>query len=95
MSVSKPASISILEAQGYGRPVICSDTCGTKMYLDSECSKVFKSNNINSLIKSIKFFLDRKNTYNKFVLKSYDNALKKFSDKKFEKDFSNFLKTNF
>ena len=94
-SHSEPAAISILEAQGYGRPVICSDTCGTKTYLDQSCSKIFKSNDINSLIKSIKFFLDRKNIYNKHIIRSYDNAVKKFSAKKFEKSFINFLNINF
>ena len=30
-SHSEPAAISILEAQGYGRPVTCSDTCEQKL----------------------------------------------------------------
>ncbi len=94
-SHSEPAAISVLEAQGYGRPVVCSDTCGSKIYLDKSCSQIFRSNNINSLIQSIKFFLDRKSVYNYFVNKSYRNALKNFSEKKFEKDFLNFLKVNF
>ena len=94
-SHSEPAAISILEAQGFGRPVICSDTCGTRNYLNNSSSKIFKSNNVNSLIKSIKFFLDRQNIYNKFLNKSYDNALKKFSSVKFQKDFTNFLDINF
>jgi len=94
-SHSEPAAISILEAQGYGRPAICSDTCGSKIYLDKSSSRIFRSNDLNSLIKSIKYFLDRKSIYNNFVIKSYENALKNFSEKKFEKDFLNFLKLNF
>ncbi len=94
-SHSEPAAISILEAQGYGRPVICSDTCGTQNYLDLSSSKIFKSNDLNSLIRSIKFFLDRKCIYNKFVIRSYNNAVKKFSSERFEKAFYNFLNSNF
>ena len=94
-SYSEPAAISILEAQGFGRPVVCSDTCGTRNYLSHSCSRIFKSNDVNSLMKSIKYFLDRQNNYNKFINKSYNNALKKFSSEKFQKDFSNFLDINF
>ena len=94
-SHSEPAAISILEAQGVGRPVICSDTCGTKYYLRNNCSKIFKSNDLKSLVNSIKFFLNRKNYYLTFINKSHENALKRFSDKKFEGDFEKFLKLNF
>ena len=94
-SHAEPAAISILEAQGYGRPVICSDTCGSKVYLNKSCSQIFKSKNLDSLIKSIKFFLDRKSVYSNFVIKSHRNALKNFSKKKFEENFLNFLKLNF
>lgn len=94
-SYSEPAAISILEAQGVGRPVICSDTCGTRNYLDKSSSRIFKSKDPNSLIQSIKYFLDRQNNYNKFINKSYENALKNFSQDRFQKDFTNFLNKNF
>ena len=94
-SHSEPAAVSILEAQGIGRPVVCSDTCGTRYYLRNNCSKIFKSNDLNSLINSIKFFLNRKNNYLAFINRSHENALKRFSEKKFESDFKNFLKLNF
>ena len=94
-SHSEPAAISILEAQGLGRPVVCSDTCGTRNYLNESSSRIFKSNDQNSLSKSIKYFLDRQNNYNKFINKSFENALKNFSYVKFESDFTNFLNKNF
>ena len=94
-SYSEPAAISILEAQGLGRPVICSDTCGTKNYLDNSSSRIFKSKDPNSLKQSIKYFLDRQKNYNKFINKSYENALKNFSEDKFQKNFTNFLNINF
>ena len=94
-SYSEPAAISILEAQGFGRPVVCSDTCGTRNYLNESSSRIFKSNDSYSLTKSIKYFLDRQNNYNKFINKSYENALKNFSHEKFESDFTNFLNKNF
>tara|TARA_Y100000996_G_scaffold385683_1_gene343205 strand:- start:5013 stop:6098 length:1086 start_codon:yes stop_codon:yes gene_type:complete len=94
-SHSEPAAISILEAQGYSRPVICSDSCGTKIYLNNSCSQIFRTNDINSLINSIKYFLERKYIYSNFVIRSYKNACKNFSAKKFDKDFTNFMKLNF
>ena len=94
-SYAEPAAISILEAQGLGRPVVCSDTCGTRNYLNNSSSRIFKSNDPSSLTKSIKYFLDRQNNYNKFINKSYQNALKNFSQEKFQKDFTNFLAKNF
>jgi glycosyltransferase involved in cell wall biosynthesis len=94
-SYSEPAAISILEAQGLGRPVVCSDTCGTRTYLNESSSRIFKSNDPNSLSTSIKYFLDRQNNYNKFINKSYENAIKNFSQEKFESDFTNFLNKNF
>ena len=94
-SHSEPAAISILEAQGLGRPVVCSDTCGTRNYLNKSSSKIFKSNDSNSLKQSIKYFLDRQKNYNKFINKSYENAVKNFSQERFQKDFTNFLNKNF
>ena len=94
-SYSEPAAISVLEAQGFGRPVVCSDTCGTKNYLNESSSRIFKSKNPISLKKSIIYFLDRQNDYYKFVNKSYENAQKSFSKEKFQKDFNNFINKNF
>ncbi len=94
-SHSEPAAISILEAQGYSRPVICSDSCGTKVYLNKSCSQIFRTNDINSLANSIKYFLDRKYIYTNFVIRSHQNACKNFSARKFDKDFIKFMKLNF
>ena len=46
----EPASISVVEALAHGLPVICSDTCGTKTYIeDSSAGFIFKSDSITSL----------------------------------------------
>ena len=56
-SINEPASISLLEAIGCSVPVICSDTCGTRFYLNKNFSRIFKSDDQNSLYKCILFFL--------------------------------------
>ena len=56
---NEPASISVLEAMGYGLPVICSDTCGTKTYIkQNNNGNIFKSDNSQSLAKIISNYLD-------------------------------------
>lgn len=92
---SEPASISILEALGYGLPVVCSDTCGTKCYLRPNFSQIFKSKDSYSLEKKIKFFLDSKEKYNFFSKNAHSFAKKNLSKENysvlFEKLISNKL----
>ena len=82
-SYNEPGSISVLEAQGFSRPVICSDTCGTKIYINKNCGKIFQSHNKQSLKKSIIFFLNRKNMFTYFFQKSYNNCIKNFTGQKY------------
>lgn len=90
-SYDEPASISILEAQGYSKPVICSDTCGTKIYINKNCGRIFKSKNLKSLENSILYFIYRKNIFHYFSINSYKNSLKNFSKEIFNKKFLKLL----
>ena len=87
-AANEPASISLLEAIGYSMPVICSDTCGTKVYVNKKFGKIFKTNKIQSLIKTIEFFLKNKKNYEKFSHNSFVYATNHLS----EKNYNNYLK---
>jgi glycosyltransferase involved in cell wall biosynthesis len=54
----EPAAISVLEAMGHGMPVICSDTCGTRTYVEEGIDGfVFESGNLCSLANHLERFL--------------------------------------
>ena len=58
-ATDEPASISILEAMGYGLPVICSDSCGTKNYIKNNYNgSIFESGNVDSLQKHISKYVN-------------------------------------
>lgn len=51
---NEPAGISVLEALGFGLPVICSDTCGLKQYVKgSGGGIVFKTDDLEDLTQCI------------------------------------------
>lgn len=57
-STKEPASISVLEAMGCALPAVCSDTCGTKTYIEDQVNGfVFKDGDLQSLLETMKFFL--------------------------------------
>ena len=86
-AANEPASISLLEAIGYSMPVICSDTCGTRFYVNKKFGKIFKTNKIQSLTNTIEFFLKNKKNYEKFSQNSFVHATKHLS----EKNYNNYL----
>ena len=60
-ATDEPASISILEAMGYGLPVICSDSCGTKTYIKNNCNgSIFNSGSVDSLKKHISNYVNNR-----------------------------------
>ena len=66
-SYNEPASISILESISFGVPVICSDTCGTKVYVKESINGfIFKTNNENSLLNKINFYLNSKKKFEQY-----------------------------
>ena len=82
-SENEPASISILEATSWGLPVICSDTCPTRFYLNNKGNQIFKTNCKKDLKKKIEFFIKNINKLNKFININRLNAEKKISGQNF------------
>ena len=57
---NEPASVSVVEALGYGLPVICSNTCGTRFYVkNGENGFIFDNNSIVDLYRCVKVMLNR------------------------------------
>lgn len=56
---NEPASISLLEAMGYGLPVICADTCGTRWYIEEgKTGFIFKDGSFEDLVIVLQKMLD-------------------------------------
>ncbi|MGY5351719.1 glycosyltransferase family 4 protein [Wenyingzhuangia sp. IMCC45533] len=58
----EPVGIVVLEAMGYGLPVVCSTSCGAKYYIDDDITGcIFEENSKIDLVKAIKWSYDDKN----------------------------------
>ncbi|WP_285060292.1 glycosyltransferase family 4 protein [Pedobacter ginsengisoli] len=58
---NEPAGIVVLEAISYGLPVICSDTCGTRWYLDHlENAYIFRDNQLSDLKEGLRWYFNVK-----------------------------------
>lgn len=80
---NEPASISVLEALGYGLPVVCSDTCGTRWYINNgENGYIFKDRDFQDLKRCLisYFSNDNKQLLSKNCI---DNANSNISGDKF------------
>ena len=77
------ASVSIVEALGFGLPVICSDDCGSQVYVKNGYNGfIFKKNNALSLKNKITKFTNVRNK-KKFSINAFYDAKKNFSKKKY------------
>lgn len=57
-ATKEPGSISVLESMSFGLPVIVSNNCGTRCYVKKNYTgRIFKDNNLKSLVNEIEFFL--------------------------------------
>jgi glycosyltransferase involved in cell wall biosynthesis len=62
-SSAEPASVSVIEALGFGLPVICSSQNGTKCYIEPEMNgDVFEDGNLDSLMHKMITQLTRMTT---------------------------------
>lgn len=92
----EPASISVLEALGQGLPTICSDTCGTKTYIQNDVNGfVFESDNPRSLVEKIEKFLVNPQLCKEMSKNATDFAKENISSKAFYNHFMYMLKKQF
>jgi len=90
----EPASIAVLEAMGYGLPVICSDSCGTETYIKRKYNgDLFISDSVESLSSTIEKYLSDENHILKQKKWLLDNAFKTISGENYYKKFSSMVST--
>lgn len=83
-SYDEPAAYSIVEAMASKLPVICSDTCGTKCYIeDGKNGFVFRSRDEKDLTEKIKRVIDDRNTLKEMGATSFELADKNHNSSSF------------
>jgi glycosyltransferase involved in cell wall biosynthesis len=93
-SYNEPASISVLESISIGIPVLCSDSCGTKIYVKENLNGfVFKTNNKISLINKIKFYITNKKKFEYYSKNCLEYSSSKLSSGNFNFYFNKILQS--
>jgi glycosyltransferase involved in cell wall biosynthesis len=94
-ATAEPASISVLEALGYGLPVICSDTCGTRWYVENKkTGYFFKDCSVDDLVAVLRRALDRDELHH-MKKACAETAYKEISSTAFITDFHQMLRCRF
>lgn len=76
-SYNEPAAYSVLEAMAAKLPVICSDTCGTRCYIeDGKNGFVFKSRNVDDLTDRIETLISSREKIKEMGAMSFEKAVK-------------------
>ena len=94
-ATNEPASISILEALGYGLPVICSNTCGTSVFVkNGETGYTFENNSLSSLKSVINSLLSKSSNLQLLKGNVKLHANRNFSPNVYYENFMKNLKHN-
>lgn len=95
-SINEPLSISIIEAMSYGLPVICSDTCGTKDYIEEGLNGyVFKSDDLNDLKEKIIKIIHDKSTLRTMGKASFELVKTKYSPERYHETLMGIIDEEF
>ncbi len=91
-SSNEPASYSVLEAMSCGLPVVCSDTNGTKYYIEEgENGYIFKSDNLEDLSDKIRLIISNREKMKKMKKESLRIVKEKYSPEVFYEKFMKVL----
>lgn len=92
-SYDEPAAYSIVEAMASGLPVIVSDTCGTKCYIEEgENGYIFKSKDMEDLSDKIETVISDRHNLVKMGKRSYEQATREHSTVIFFNSFKKLIK---
>lgn len=72
-SRDEPAAVSILEAMAHGLPVLCSDSVGTKCYIEEgQNGLVFQTDNLEDLVEKLRFIVEDRTRLVSMGRRSYE-----------------------
>ena len=87
-SRNEPAAISPLEAMGFGLPVICTDSCGTKTYIEDGINGfIVEADNEDLLKEKMEYFIKDISRVKIMSQKAYNYAEVSLSDRNYYKMF--------
>ncbi|MBN2298602.1 MAG: glycosyltransferase family 4 protein, partial [Deltaproteobacteria bacterium] len=95
-SRNEPAAVSHLEAMSYGLPVICSDTNGTKSYMEENRNGfIFHTDNLEDLKDKIIKIISKKDILIRMGKESLRIVQQKYSPLRYYNDISEIIKLEF
>ncbi len=87
-SINENIGIVVLEAMSHGLPVICTDTCGAKIYIENnQNSLICISDNKEDLKNKILFTIKNKDNLKKVGRKNFELVKNNHSPEQFYKNF--------
>lgn len=91
-SYSEPAAYSPVEAMANGLPVICSDECGTKCYIEVGLNGyIFKAKDVNDLAEMIEKSISNKDHLKELSLSASKSAKQNHSPSDFAKKIKDII----
>ena len=95
-AVNEPYAISVNEAMGYGLPVICTDTCGTKFNIyNGENGFVIQSGSLEELTASLEALLSNYSKLDQMRIKTLQYARENLSGDAFYAKFARVTRERF
>lgn len=91
-AVNEPYAVSVNEAMGYGLPVICTDTCGTKCNItNGDNGFVIKSDSLDDLINALEILISDNQKLQQMRERSLQYARENLSADVFYSKFSQMI----
>lgn len=94
-ATKEPASISVVEALGFGLPVICSNNCGTQYYIKEDFNGyIFEDNSLKDLYQKLTLLCSKGNIIRlkQNIAGTVDTTI---STEHYYRSFMSLIKTNF
>lgn len=95
-SRDEPGAVSPLEAMNSGLPVVCSDTCGTRCYIEEGMNGyIFKTGDVDDLLEKLEAIVSSEETIREFGKRSLELAQAEHSVDRYYDRISCIIEENF